>query len=159
MLLEVNPDTVRFIIDRIRQFQVKEGVTIPDTSDDDWAQQILADHANDPVVTEVRTAIGDLEPDQQVELVALTWLGRGDFGADEWEGARSQARESWNERTADYLIGTPLAADFLEEGLDQLGFGDGGYEGEDDDEDEEDDDDEDEEDEDEDEDDEDDDED
>lgn len=132
MLLEVNPDTVRFIINRMRQFQVKEGVTFPDPGDD-WSRQILADYADDPVVTEVRSAIDDLEPDQQVELVALTWVGRGDFGADEWEAARTQARESWNERTADYLIGTPLVADFLEEGLDQIGFGDEGYEGEGDD--------------------------
>ena len=57
-----------------------------------------------------------------MELVALTWLGRGDFGADEWQTAVAQARDSWNERTADYLIGTPLAADYLEEGLDSLGF-------------------------------------
>ena len=129
MLLEVNPDTVRSIVNRIRMFQVKEGATIPDPADD-WPQQILADLGDDPVVAEVRTAINDLEPDQQVELVALMWVGRGDFGVDEWEAARKQARESWTERTADYLMGTPLAADFLDEGLDQLGFGDDGYEGE-----------------------------
>jgi len=128
MQLEVNPDTVRFIINGIRQFQAKEGVTFPDPGDD-WPGQILADYADDPVLAEVRSAIDDLDPDQQVDLVALTWVGRGDFGADEWEAARAQARESWNERTADYLIGTPLAADFLEEGLDQIGFGDDGYEG------------------------------
>lgn len=132
MQLEVNPDTVRSIVNRMRRFQAKEAVTFPDPGDD-WSRQILADYADDPVVTELRSAIEDLEPDQQVELVALTWLGRGDFGADEWEAARAQARESWNERTADYLIGTPLVADFLEEGLDQLGFGDEGYEGEGDD--------------------------
>jgi hypothetical protein len=132
MLLEVNPDTVRFLVDKMRQFQVKEGVTFPDPSDD-WSRQILADYADDPAVSEIRAAIDDLEPDQQVELVALAWIGRGDFGAEEWDAARAQARESWNERTADYLIGTPLAADFLEEGLDQLGFGDDGYQGEGDD--------------------------
>jgi hypothetical protein len=132
MLLEVNPDTVRFLVDKMRQFQVKEGVTIPDPSGD-WSRQILADHADDPSVSEIRAAIDDLEPDQQVELVAIAWIGRGDFGAEELDAARAQARESWNERTADYLIGTPLAADFLEEGLDQLGFGDDGYEGDDDD--------------------------
>ncbi|HEX6995530.1 MAG TPA: DUF3775 domain-containing protein [Gammaproteobacteria bacterium] len=133
MLLEVNPDTVRFIVNRMRQFQAKEGVTFPDPGDDDWSSQILADYADDPVVAEVRSAIEDLEPDQQVELVALMWIGRGDFSADEWDTAVAQARDSWNERTADYLIGTPLVADFLEEGLDQIGFGDEGYEGDGDD--------------------------
>src|SRR5690606_2775901 len=126
MLLEVNPDTVRFIIDRLRQFQAKEGVTFPDDADDDWARQILADYADDPVVAEVRSTIDDLDPDQQVELVALTWVGRGVFGPDEWEAALAQARDSWNERTADYLLGTPLAADFLEEGLEQIESADEG---------------------------------
>ena len=122
MQLEVNPDTVRFIIDKMRQFQAKEGASIPDSSDD-WSRQILADNAEDSSVNQLRDAIDDLEPDQQVELVALAWLGRGDFGSDEWDGALEQARDAWNERTADYLIGTPLLADFLEEGLEQLGFG------------------------------------
>lgn len=122
MQLEVNPDTVRFIVDRLRQFQVKEGVTVADPGDD-WSRNILADSPDDPAVNEVRAAIDDLEPDQQMELVAILWVGRGDFGADEWENALAQARDSWNERTADYILGTPLAADFLEEGLDQLGFG------------------------------------
>ncbi|MFS8607248.1 MAG: DUF3775 domain-containing protein [Gammaproteobacteria bacterium] len=122
MQLEVNPDTVRFIVDRLRQFQVKEGVTVADPGDD-WSRNILADSPDDPAVNEVRAAIDDLEPDQQVELVAILWVGRGDFGPDEWENAVAQARDAWNERTADYILGTPLAADFLEEGLDQLGFG------------------------------------
>jgi len=123
MQLEVNPDTVRFIAERMRVFQAKEGVTFPDSGDDDWAQQVLADHADDPVLIEIREAVEELAPDQQAELVALMWIGRGDFDAEEWETVRDQARQSWNERTADYLIGTPLVADFLEEGLDLIGFG------------------------------------
>ena len=50
------------------------------------------------------------------------WLGRGDFGVEEWESALQQAREAWTPRTADYLIGTPLVADYLEEGLSELGY-------------------------------------
>src|SRR5690606_7721609 len=97
MLLEVNPDTVRFIADRLRQFQVKEGVTLPD-SEDDWSRSMLADTPDDPAVHEVRATIEDLDRDQQVDLVAIAWVGRGDFGADEWENARAQARDAWNER-------------------------------------------------------------
>lgn len=123
MLLEVNPDIVRFIIERMRRFQVKEGVTFPDPSGD-WSSEMLADYDDDPVLLEVRAAIDELSQEQQVELVAIMWVGRGDFGPDEWESAVAQARDSWNERTADYLIGTPLVADYLEEGLDSLGFGD-----------------------------------
>jgi len=124
-MLDLNPDTVRFIVDKARAFHVKEAVTIPEeplSPSDDWAQQILADHIDDPVFQELETTINDLEPDQQVSLVALMWLGRGDFAMDEWTDALRQAWESRNERTAQYLIGTPLLADYLLEGLDQFGM-------------------------------------
>lgn len=125
-MLDVNPDTIRFIIDRVREFQVKEGVTFPEdqiSPSEDWSRQLLADHGSDPVLAELRNAIDDLEPDQQVALVALMWVGRGDYDEDEWDTALEQARDSWNERTADYVIGTPLAGDYLAEGLDVLGYG------------------------------------
>lgn len=123
--MDLNPDTVRFIIDKAREFHVKEEVTIPEeplSPSDDWARQILADHADDPSYQEVKSTIDDLEPDQQVTLVALMWLGRGDYAADEWDNAVENAQDSWNERTAEYLLGTPLVADFLSEGLDVLGY-------------------------------------
>ncbi len=121
--LELNRETVLFIIDKAHEFHVKEGVTIPEESlspSDDWGRQALAAHGNDPGVEELRSTIDDLEPDQQVMLVALMWLGRGDYALEEWDDALSQARDSWNKRTADYLIGTPMLADYLAEGLDQF---------------------------------------
>lgn len=123
--MDLNPDTVRFIIDKAREFHVKEEVTIPEeplSPSDDWARQILADHADDPSYQEAKSTIDDLEPDQQVTLVALMWLGRGDYAADEWDNAVENAQDSWNERTAEYLFGTPLVADYLSEGLDVLGY-------------------------------------
>ncbi len=121
--LELNRETVLFIIDKAHEFHVKEGVTIPEESlspSDDWGRQALAAHGNDPGVEELRNTIDDLEPDQQVILVALMWVGRGDYALEEWDDALSQARDSWNKRTADYLIGTPMLADYLAEGLDQF---------------------------------------
>lgn len=122
MAFEVNPDTVRFIIDKLRQFHVKEGATFPDPGDD-WGIKVLADYADDPAVGEIRAAVDDLEPEQQVEVVALAWVGRGDYTVEEWDDAVAQARDGWNSRTADYLLGTPLAADYLDEGLEMLGRG------------------------------------
>ena len=123
--MDLNPDTVFYLVDKAREFHVKEAVTIPEvplSPTDDWARQVLADHADDPVFQELKTMIDDLEPDQQVSLVALMWVGRGDYAAAEWNSAIEQAKDSWNQRTADYLIGTPLVADYLCEGLDQLGY-------------------------------------
>jgi len=123
--MDLNPDTVYYLVDKAQEFHVKEDVTIPEeplSPTDDWARQVLADHSDDPVYQELKTMIEDLEPDQQVTLVSLMWIGRGDFTAEEWESAMEQAKDSWNTRTADYLIGTPLLSDYLTAGLEELGY-------------------------------------
>ena len=89
---------------------------------EDWAQQVLADHVGDPTYAEFVAAVDDLEPHQQIELVALMWLGRGDFELDEWSDAVETATEERTARTADYLITTPLLPDYLQDGLALLGY-------------------------------------
>ena len=89
-MLNINPETVQFIIDRAHQFQM-------------WQQQdgdTDPMEGSDPAFAEIKSTIDDLEPDQQVELVGLMWLGRGDYSVDEWAGVLSDAGDSWNERTA-----------------------------------------------------------
>jgi hypothetical protein len=129
--LAVNPETVGYIAAMAREFHAKEEVTIPEeplSSTSDWAMQVLADHIDDPTYNELKFTIDDLEPDQQVHLVALMWLGRGTFSIEEWEDALQEAGDSWTNNTAGYLIGTPLLADYLEEGLSQLGYSAEDYE-------------------------------
>lgn len=125
-MLEVNPETVCWAVGRIREFQAQEQVVIPEPTAtgtaDDWAMQILASHGDDLTYLEFKTAVAELEPRQQAALVALMWVGRGDYLPDEWAAALSDARGSWTPRTADYLIATPLACDYLEEGLEALGY-------------------------------------
>ncbi|WP_041718040.1 DUF3775 domain-containing protein [Alkalilimnicola ehrlichii MLHE-1] len=125
-MLNVNPDLVCNLIQRIREFQAQEDVVIPDDGptsySEDWAMQVLAGHADDLTYQECVETIADLEPDQQMELVALMWLGRGDFEADDWSGARAAAQQGWTPRTGEYLLSTPLAPDYLEEGLEALGY-------------------------------------
>jgi hypothetical protein len=123
--LELNSDTVCFLIEKAREFHAKEEVVIPDTPDspsEDWALQVLADHADDATYQEFRTTVNDLEPDQQQQLVALLWLGRGEYDIDEWDEALAEARRSWSKRTAEYLITHPLLADFLDDALEQFGY-------------------------------------
>jgi hypothetical protein len=122
--LDINEDTLRFIIDKAHEFHAKEAVTIPEeplSPADDWAQQILADHQDDPTYAEFANVIDDLGPDQRVSLVALMWCGRGDFDVEsEWNEAMAAALAAANSRTADYLLASPLVADYLEEGLAQI---------------------------------------
>lgn len=124
-MLDLNPEIVCFIIDRAHAFQAKEQVVIPEdptNPGDDWGQQILADHGSDLTYLELKSTIDDLEPDQQVTLIALMWLGRGDYDVKDWESVVRDAQESWNNRTSNYLIGTPLLADYLSEALALLGY-------------------------------------
>jgi len=127
-MLEVSTDIIQAIIDRAHEFHGKEGVVIPESPEEpggDWAMQVLASHTGDMTYQEVRNIINDLEPDQQVQLVALMWVGRGDFSEEEWGEALEQAGDNWNKRTAEYLLATPLLADYLEEGLSVMGQGKG----------------------------------
>mgnify|MGYP003951606875 FL=1 len=118
--LDLNPDIICTLIAKFKEFHAKEDIVIPespDNPDDDWALQVLADHQDDLTFREVKTTIDDLEPDQEATLVALMWLGRGDFIEDEWADALAEATRSANGRTAEYLMSTPLVADYLAEGL------------------------------------------
>lgn len=119
-MLEVNPDTVCRLIDLAQEFHSQEAVVIPEVPDSpsgDWAVQMLADHAGDSTLQEFKSIMDDLDPDQQQQVVALLWLGRGDYSLEEWDDALQEAADQWNEATAEYLIAHPLLADFLDEGL------------------------------------------
>jgi hypothetical protein len=79
------------------------------------------EHEDDPVVEEISSLIDSLSEDEQIDLVALAWLGRGDYSAADWPTIRAEAGPAHNERTARYLVSISLLSDFLEEGLSMLG--------------------------------------
>lgn len=125
IMLNVSADTVCFVIARAREFQAKEEVVIPEVPNnpsDDWARQILADHVDDLTFEEVRATIDDLDREQQADLIALMWLGRGDYDVSEWEQAVEDADEAIGEDPTSYLLAHPMVADYLEEGLIQHGL-------------------------------------
>ena len=119
-MLEMDTNKICYIVVKAREFDAKEDVVEPDygsNAADDQFRQVLESYADDVVFDELKQTIDDLNIDEQCQLVALTWLGRGDFTADEWEEALSAARGAHNKHTAAYLLGTPLLPDYLEEGL------------------------------------------
>jgi hypothetical protein len=123
--LTISSETVCFIILKAREFDVKDAVTEPDPASnpsDDRDAAVLEDHSDDPVVEELTSLIDSLSEDAQIDLVALTWLGRDDYSASDWTTVRAEAARAHNNRTASYLLGTPLLGDFLEEGLSMLGY-------------------------------------
>ncbi len=74
--------------------------------------------ASDSILAEARSLVRDMNDEEQYALVALTWIGRGTYSADEWQDAVALARQEHNDHTDDYLLGMPLLADYLEDGLD-----------------------------------------
>jgi Protein of unknown function (DUF3775) len=123
--LAISPEKVSYIIVKAREFDAKDVVTDPDpasNASDDAMLSVLEDHQDDPVVAELRGAIGALNEDEQIDLVTLAWLGRGDGGVEDWNDLRAEAARAHNKRTASYLLGIPLLADFLEEALSELGI-------------------------------------
>jgi Protein of unknown function (DUF3775) len=122
--LGISTEKVCFIIVKAREFDVKDAVTEPDpgsNATDDGEAAVLEDHSDDPVQQELTAFINALSEDEQIDLVALTWLGRDDYEASDWATVRDEAAREHNRRTASYLLGMPLLADFLEEGLSMLG--------------------------------------
>ncbi|MCB1433628.1 MAG: DUF3775 domain-containing protein [Alphaproteobacteria bacterium] len=121
--LSLATDQICYIIVRSREFEVKElpsGLTQGSNESDDDMMQVLESRRSDPVFRELRTFINDLNDDQQTDLVALAWVGRGDFDFDEWDEAREMAADSRSGPTSDYLLGMPLLPDYLEDALSDL---------------------------------------
>jgi hypothetical protein len=123
--LSISQDKLCFIVTKAREFDVKDEVTDPDDASnptDDAQIAVLEDHKDDPVVQEIVAAVHAMTIDEQVDLVTLAWLGRGDGGLDDWNDLRAEAARAHNNRTASYLLGMPLLADYLEEGMAQFGM-------------------------------------
>jgi Protein of unknown function (DUF3775) len=122
--LGISPEKLCFIIVKAHEFDAKDSVTDPDDSSnaaDDAMVSVLEDHADDPVFAELVGFINALSEDEQIDLVALSWLGRGDGTIGEWDELRAEAARAHNKRTAAYLLGMPTLGDYLENGLSEFG--------------------------------------
>jgi Protein of unknown function (DUF3775) len=122
--LGISSEKVCYIIAKARQFEAKDVVADPDSGSnptDDGVISVLEDQPDDPVYDELMAFIAGLDEDEQIDLIALTWLGRGDASVEEWDDLRSEAARVRNERTATYLLGLPLLPEHLQEGLSQFG--------------------------------------
>jgi len=119
--LGIATDKVRFIIVKARQFDVKEGDADPNegsnAADDGMANVLESKPEEDGVRRELVQFINGLNEEEQINLVALAWVGRGTYDIEDWDEAIDTARTEHNKRTAQYLLGLPLLGDYLAEGL------------------------------------------
>lgn len=120
-MLEISPSKIAHIAVRAREIDAKVGRwdSPGDVAD---ADTILEARASDATEGELREFIEGLNADEQASLVAVMWIGRDTFTADDLEEAIQTAKDEATAPTADYLLGIPLLSDYLESGLESLGF-------------------------------------
>jgi hypothetical protein len=122
--LSISTEKVCFVVVKAREFDVKDvDTTLDDGSNptDDRMIEVLEDRPDDPVIQELVAFIEGMSEDEQVDLVTLAWLGRGDGTLEEWAELRAEAARMHNRHTASYLLGIPLLPDYLEEALAEFG--------------------------------------
>ena len=119
--LDISPEKVAWIIVRAREFEAK---VQPFNADAETAAEehggILEDRHFNPTLREMVGYIRALNVDEQANLVALTWIGRGTYETEQWREALKRARDST--AAEQYLLRTPLLAEHLEAGLEAAGF-------------------------------------
>lgn len=120
----LDPSTACAIVLEARAVHAKVEVVDPASGSnpaDDGARDVLQDDPGDQVGADLRRLLRELDDDAAAELVALFWIGRGDYAATELDEAMAQARRHDRAATPRYLLAQPLLADFLLEGM--LAFG------------------------------------
>ena len=89
---------------------------------DEHADDTSGDEQGTTEYGQLKEFVDALNEEEQCNLVALAWLGRGTYDKSDWASALSDARDAHNDHTADYLLGIPLVGTYLEDGLAQLGY-------------------------------------
>ncbi len=128
--LTIDPDRAFYIVVKARELGVKDAPAGPDPASnpaDDHAAAVLEDVPGNHAFAELPEAIATLGQQEQFDLLVLTWIGRGDYGVEEWAAVRAQAAGMGHEHIARYLAQTPLLADYLAEGLSAVGFAMGDF--------------------------------
>ena len=130
--LTIGPDTVRLFILKARAISAainedyRDGaeheVDLDDQSRESHHHDGLAEEESEDLTErELRELIGDLNVDEAADLIALMWVGRGDYDAGEWTEALAEAKRRTDIRPVRYLMNRPMLGEWLEEGLEMIG--------------------------------------
>ena len=116
---DINTEKVCFVIVKARELESEDEGLEADASNpsDDKFVSVMTDEAYESVRAELSAYIDAMDEDEQCELVALAWIGRGEFTAEEWLSAVAQARGGRRRPTSGYLLEDRLLASHLEYGL------------------------------------------
>ncbi|MDP3896121.1 MAG: DUF3775 domain-containing protein [Mesorhizobium sp.] len=130
--LTIGPDTVRLFILKARAISAGINADYEDGAEhevelDDQSREshhhdgLAEEESEDLTERELRELIGDLNVDEAAELVALMWVGRGDYDAGEFNEAIAEAKRRTDIKPVRYLMNRPMLGEWLEEGLEMIG--------------------------------------
>jgi hypothetical protein len=130
--LAIDPDTIRLFALKARAISAavnqdyadgaEHEVELDSQSRETHLHDGLAEEAAENLTEEeLRELLNDLNVDEAAELIALVWIGRGDYDAAEWADVVSEARQRGHKRIANYLLRMPMLGEWLEDGLEAIG--------------------------------------
>lgn len=132
--LTIDPEVAYRIAELAQSYQgeglmpIEDDDVIDDDPGDDPIPDVetIADEAENPhedmLDDELEGLIRGLNVDAKHDLLALIWVGRGDFDASDWASARRAAREAEPFNVADYLEELDMGSDYIVTALDALGY-------------------------------------
>jgi Protein of unknown function (DUF3775) len=119
---EINPAKVCFIIEKSREYLGEDvGVEADDSNPADDDERVMLTEAGPSLRRELVEFIRSLDVDEAAALVALAWIGRGDFEPEEWRTAVAEAKQRAEGPTWKYLLGFELLPNYLEDALSAFG--------------------------------------
>ena len=127
--LRISTEKVRAVIEAARELAGKVPSTAGDrtTTGDDSRLVTIEDYSGDVAFDrdgrrrEMIELIAGLNVEEQTDLLALIWLGRGDYEIDEWDAAIVEAEARIAARDPDYMIGDAALPEYLGDGLEAFG--------------------------------------
>lgn len=121
--MDISAEKLVDLIDYLRIMDAKEAaadLARGNDSYEDGSSNSLEMNPDDGTQQQIRGVIDGLDIDEQADLIALVWVGRGDFEPAEWMVARRRAAERLPRSVSKFLMGIPDVGDLLEEGMARL---------------------------------------
>jgi hypothetical protein len=127
--LRISTEKVCAFIEAAREVAGKVPSTAGDrttTGDDSELATIVDDPGQDFYERDERRRemvefVAGLNVEEQTDLLALIWLGRGDYDLAEWDDALAEAEARIVARDPDYMIGDAALPQYLGDGLEAFG--------------------------------------
>ena len=128
--LRISSEKVCAFIEAAREVAGKVASTSGDrttTGDDSKLETIVDEPGQDLYEGDERRRqmvefVAGLNVEEQTDLLALIWLGRGDYDIAEWDDALEEAEARIAARDPDYMIGDAGLPEYLGGGLEAFGL-------------------------------------